>query len=158
LAALVYVADSAAQLEQPDTARELYQSILAQAESDVAFKQANAQALTRIQSQLVGLLRQKGQFAEGLAAVDKLIEQFPNALEPKREKGRLLQSWADVEPDRFPDAVAHWTMLRTRLSRPAKKPPVYYEVVYNAANCLLTEGQKTRNPEKAMQTEKLLTA
>ena len=158
LAAQIYIADTAAQLDQADTARELYQAILAQADSDAAFKQAHAQALTRIQAQLVGLLRQKGQFSEGLLTVEKLIEQFPNALEPKMEKGRLLQSWADVEPKRFDDAVAHWTTLRTRMARLPKKPPEYYEVVYNAANCLFSEGVKTRNPQKALQTEQLLNA
>ncbi len=114
--------------------------------------------MTRIQAQLVGLLRQKGQFAEGLEQVNKLIEQFPNALEPKMEKGRLLQSWADVEPARFGDAVAHWTTLRTRLSKIAKKPPEYYEVVYNAASCLFTDGLKTQDLQKALQAEQLLNA
>ncbi len=158
LLALIFIADTSAQLGQTDTARELYQAILAQADSDPAFKQANAQALTRIQAQLVGLLRQKGQFAEGLKQVDQLIEAFPNALEPKMEKGRLLQSWADVEPARFGEAVAHWTMLRTRLAKAAKKPPEYYEVVYNAASCLFTESLKTQDAKKSLQAEQLLSA
>ncbi len=158
LPALIYIADTSAQLGQPDTARELYQAVLAQAENDAVFKQANAAALTRIQSQLVGLLRQKGQFAEGLAEVDKLIAKFPNALEPKMEKGRLLQAWSDQDPAHFDEAVAHWTMLRTRLAKATKKPPEYYEVVYNAASCLFTESMKTRNQQKALQAEQLLNA
>ncbi|MBI3836876.1 MAG: hypothetical protein HY288_02935 [Planctomycetia bacterium] len=158
LAAMIYIADTAGQLGQPDTARELYQAILVQAEQDPAFKQANGQALTRIQAQLVGLLRQKGQYAEGLAQVDKLIQTFPNALEPKMEKGRLLQSWADVDPAHFSEAVAHWTMLRMRLARIAKRPPEYYEVVYNAASCLFTESLKTKNEQQALQAEQLLNA
>ena len=36
-------------------------------------------------------------------------------------------------------------MLRTRLAKVAKKPPEYYEVVYNAATCLFTESLKTQN-------------
>jgi len=158
LSALIYIGDTAAQLEQSDTARTLYQSILAQAENDATFRQANGPALTRIQSQLVGLLRQQGQFAEGLKQVEGLIEKFPNALEPKMEKGRLLQAWADVEPAKFAEAVAHWTALRTRLSRVARKPPEYYEVVYNAASCLFTESLKQNNPQKALQAEQLLNA
>ena len=158
MAAMIFVADTAAQLEQTDTARDLYQAILARAETDATFKQANAQALTRIQSQLVGLLRQKGQFQEGLVEVDKLIGQFPNALEPLMEKGRLLQAWADAEPARFKDAVAHWSMLRSRLARVARKPPEYYEVVYNAANCLATDSLKNNDPQKALYAEQLLNA
>jgi hypothetical protein len=158
LAALIYIADTAGQLGQSDTARELYQAVLTQAEQDPAFKQSNGQALARIQAQLVGLLRQKGQYAEGLAQVDKLIEAFPNALEPKMEKGRLLQSWADVDPAHFSEAVAHWTMLRMRLARIAKRPPEYYEVVYNAASCLFAESLKTHDDQKALQAEQLLSA
>ncbi|HUE17767.1 MAG TPA: hypothetical protein VMR25_26665, partial [Planctomycetaceae bacterium] len=156
LPAMIYIADTCALLSQTDTARELYQAILAQAEADPAFKKTNAQALTRIQAQLVGLLRQKHQYAEGLEQVDKLIAAFPNALEPKMEKGRLLQSWADVEPARSGEAVAHWTMLRTRLAKATKKPPEYYEVVFNAASCLFTESLKTKNQQKALQAEQLL--
>ncbi len=155
---MIYIADSSAQLGLTDTARDLYQAVLAQADANPQFKQANAAALTRIQAPLVGLLRQKGQFAEGLKQVDQLIEAYPNALEPKLEKGRLLQAWADTDPARGPEAVAHWTMLRTRLSKLAKKPPEYYEVVYGAAHCLFAEGIKTQDRQKALQAEQLLNA
>jgi hypothetical protein len=158
LPAMIYLGDTCAQLGKTDAAGQLYQSILQRAESDPAFKQANSQALTRIQAQLVGLLRQKKQFAEGLAQVNQLIEKFPNALEPKMEKGRLLQDWSDVEPARTPEAVAHWTMLRMRLAKAARKPPEYYEVVYNAASCLFFEAVKARSDEKALQAEQLLNA
>ncbi len=106
----------------------------------------------------MGLLRQKKEYAQGLAEVDKLIAAYPNALEPKMEKGRLLQDWAETEPAHFDEAVAHWTMLRTRLARFAKKPPEYYEVVYNAATCLVTESFKKQDAKKALQAEQLLNA
>ncbi len=113
LAAQIYIADTSAELDQSDTARDLYQAILARADADADFAQANAAALTRMRVQLVGLLRRKAQteeeFQEGLSQVDQLIAEHPNALEPKMEKGRLLQAWADVDPERFKDAVAHWT-------------------------------------------------
>ncbi len=158
LAALIFIADRSAEVEKTDVARELYTAILAQGEADPAFQNANGAALTRIQAQLVGLLRQKGQFNEALIEVNKLVEQFPNALEPLMEKGRVLQGWADEDPERFDDAVAHWTLLRTRLMRLPRKPPEYYEVVYNAANCLFTDGLKSNDPHKALQAEQLLNA
>jgi hypothetical protein len=162
LAARIYVADTSAELNDTDTARKLYQAILAEGESDPAFGKANAAALTRIRTQLVGLIRRKSQtpdeFAEGLKQVDELIAAYPNALEPKMEKGRLLQAWADVDPARLDDAVALWTMLRTRLARARRKPPEYYEVVYNAASCLATDSLKTGNRQKALQAEQLLNA
>ena len=104
------------------------------------------------------MLRQQGQYAEGLKQVEQLIAAHPNSLEPKMEKGRLLQSWADADPAHYEDAVAHWTMLRVRLATAAKKPPEYYEVVYNAALCLFTAGLKSQNQQKALQAEQLLNA
>jgi hypothetical protein len=158
LAALIFIADRSAEVGKTDVARELYTAILARGEADQAFQQSNGAALTRIQAQLVGLLRQKGQFNEALIEVNKLVEQFPNALEPLMEKGRVLQGWADEEPERSDDAVAHWTLLRTRLMRLPRKPPEYYEVVFNAANCLFTDGLKSNDPQKALQAEQLLNA
>ncbi len=158
LAATIFIADTSAELGQTDAARKLYESILAQGDADAAFTKANGPALTRIRAQLVGLLRQKKEYQQGLTEVDRLIAEYPNALEPKMEKGRLLQDWAEVEPSHFNEAVAHWTMLRTRLAKFAKKPPEYYEVVYNAASCLVTESFKTQSAEKALQAEQLLNA
>ncbi len=74
------------------------------------------------------------------------------------EKGRLLQAWADIEPARFDEAVAHWTRLRTRLAHARSKPPEYYEVVYNAADCLFLAALKARDPSQALQAEQLLNA
>ncbi len=158
LASLIFIADTSSELKQADVARTLYQSILSRSDEDPKFKQANGPALTRIRSRLVGLLRQKGNFDEALTEVNNLIEKFPNALEPLMEKGRVLQDWADNDPQRFGEAVAHWTMLRTRLARVPRKPPEYYEIIYNAASCLFQEGFRTDNDEKLRQAEQLLNA
>jgi hypothetical protein len=162
LAARVFLADTSAALGQTDAARDLYQAILAQGDADAEFAKTNAAALTRIRTQLVGLIRDKAQTKEefelGLKQVDELIAAYPNALEPKMEKGRLLQKWADVDPARLAEAVAHWTMLRTRLAKARAKPPEYYEVIYNAADCLLLDSLKSQNAEKALQAEQLLNA
>lgn len=165
-AARIYLADTSAELDETDRARELYQAILAQADTDAAFAEKYAAALTGIRTRLIGLIRRKAKTAEefevGLKQVDELIAAYPNALEPKMEKGRLLQSWADVDPAKLDDAVAHWTVLRTRLARARSRPPEYYEVVYNAANCLYTDALKSPLPgirrEKALQAEQLLNA
>ncbi len=65
-------------------------------------------------------------------------------------KGRLLQAWAEQDPDKFPEAVAHWSMLCAKLEPMRKKPSEYYEVNYNVALCLYLEGQKTGDKSKAV--------
>jgi hypothetical protein len=162
LAARIYLADTSAELGDTDAARKLYQEILAHSDGDAAFAKEHAAALARIRSQLVGLIRRKAktpeEFQEGLKQVDELIAAYPNALAPRMERGRLLQAWAQFDAAKLGDAVAHWTQLRTRLARARRKPPEFYEVVYNAAQCLATDALKTGNREKALQAEQLLNA
>jgi hypothetical protein len=73
------------------------------------------------------------------------------------EKGRILQAWSETEPSHFAEAVTHWTELRTLLSNvKGKKPPQYYEVVYNAAECLYKDADKTKDAKKADIAKQLL--
>jgi hypothetical protein len=37
-----------------------------------------------------------------------------------------------------------------------KKPPEYFEVVYNLATCLLFQAKQTQDKSKALQAEQLL--
>ncbi len=37
-----------------------------------------------------------------------------------------------------------------------RKPPEYYEAIYNAALCLVDQSRAIKNPEKALQAEQLL--
>jgi hypothetical protein len=72
------------------------------------------------------------------------------------EKGRILQAWAEKEPKFYTDAINHWGSLRMTLSRMQKKPPEYYEVVYNVAACLIFQARQTTDKSKALQAEQLL--
>ena len=92
--------------------------------------------------------------------MDQLIKDNPNALEPLMEKGRILNDWAEQDPAHFDDAVAHWVMLRTRLQPLRKKPPEYYDVMYNVAACLVREAEKSEDKEivtdRARKAEQVL--
>jgi tetratricopeptide (TPR) repeat protein len=105
---------------------------------------------------LVGLLRNEGKYDEAMKEVEQLIRANPRDLAPLMEKGRILQTWAEQEPKFYSDAIAHWSSLRTTLSRMQKKPPEYYEVVYNLAACLVFQAKHGNDKEKALQAEKLL--
>jgi tetratricopeptide (TPR) repeat protein len=155
---LVYIADSYAKLAVNDKARDQYDRIIKAAEADPNILPAKTgpAAVTRVRAQLVGLLRNDGKFQEAMQQVDQLIKNNPRDLAPLMEKGRILQSWSEADPKHYDEAVAHWTDLRTRLSRMQKKPPEFYEVVYNAASCLLAQAKKAGDKNKALQAEQLL--
>ncbi len=95
---LIFIGDLAMQVAQSELADTIFHKILDQAQADPAFAKAcGDRGLTRVRSQLVELLREKKQFAEGVKQADTLIEQNPKSLEPLMAKGRLLQAWAEED-------------------------------------------------------------
>jgi hypothetical protein len=143
-----------------DQARDLYARIVVRRD-DPSFMadKANQNALTHALVSLAGLLRDQENYGGALAAVNVLIKTHPNALEPLMEKGRILLALANKDPEKFPDAVAHWADLRSRLDRGTKAPPKeYYEVVYNCSVCLASEARKQQDKAKVLQAEQLLKA
>ena len=153
LGGLVFLAESSQDLGMNDKAREQFQAILDRAASDPAFAKVASKAMTRIRSQLIGLLRSDGKFEEALAQVAALLKEQPNALEPLIEKGHILQTLAEKNPQRYDEAVQWWTRIRLKLaSSPGKKPGEYYEVIYNCAFCLVAQ----KKPEANQQAVQLL--
>ena len=153
LGGLVFFAESSQDLGMNDKAREQFQAILDRAASDPAFAKVASKAMTRIRSQLIGLLRSDGKFEEALAQVEALLKEQPNALEPLIEKGHILQTLAEKNPQRYDEAVQWWTRIRLKLaSSPGKKPGEYYEVIYNCAFCLVAQ----KKPEANQQAVQLL--
>jgi tetratricopeptide (TPR) repeat protein len=158
LANSIYIGDSYSRVGVADKARAQYQHILQMAEQDPSLTSegTGAAAVTRVRAQLVGLLRNEGKYAEAMKEVEQLIRANPRDLAPLMEKGRILQTWGEKEPKYYGDAVAHWSSLRTTLSRMQRKPPQYYEVVYNVAACLVTQAKQSNDKSKALQAEQLL--
>ncbi|HWC91338.1 MAG TPA: hypothetical protein VG433_16830, partial [Pirellulales bacterium] len=162
LAGTVLVGDTCFELGLNDKAGQMYQFVIDH-EADPAFVGNDPHvksAITRVRSRLIGIKRAEEKYAEALTDVDKLIADNPRALEPLMERGRILQGWSEKEPKHFPDAVAQWTELRTKLQRMRPKPTEYYEVIYNAAFCLVQEARQLKTKDqrelKASQAEALL--
>jgi hypothetical protein len=154
--ALLETGDLAARLGQVETARQQYERILSRSETDPDFHEQAAKGLTRVRAQLVGLLRDEKRFADAVKQVDALIEAHPKALEPRLEKARILQAWAESQPDRYPQCIEEWTAIRLMLSGLPKKPAEYYEAVAGAAECLIAQSKAAKDASKALQAEKLL--
>lgn len=156
LAAMIFIADSASDAGLSQQARDTYQVVLERSK-DPAFLGKNASALTRVRAQLIGLLRTEQKYAEALAQAEQLVKDNPTSLDALMEKGRILQSWAEQDASKLQPAVAHWTELRLLLQRMRKRPPDYYEVVYNVALCLVLEAETGMDKAtKANQAEQLL--
>ena len=153
---LIYVGDTLVLLGKTDQARTVYQKLLDTIDKDESAKATAGAATTRIRSRMVGLLRSEGKLDEAVKQADALIKAHPTALEPLMEKGYILESLAMKQPAKLDEVIAHWTNLRVQLGRAKTRPPEYYEVLYNAARCLLRQARITNNKEKAIQAEQML--
>ncbi|MBN1394917.1 MAG: hypothetical protein JW959_07835 [Pirellulales bacterium] len=159
---MVFVADGLNELGNTGAAGKKYHEFIERTQSDPQFAKEAEKAVSHVRARLVGLLRQENKHAEALEQVDRLIEANPRSLAPLMEKGRILESWADEDPRRYGDAVAHWVMLRNKLQRMKKKPDEYYEVMYNVAACLIKEAEASKDgaivKDRANKAEKVLNA
>jgi hypothetical protein len=165
LAGLVFLAESSLEISQSlmdqprldfqNKAREQFQAIVDRSNADPAFAKVAAKAMTRVRSQLIGLLRAEQKYPEALAQVEALLKDQPNALEPMIEKGNIIQALAEADPKKYDEAAKWWAGIRNKLqNQPGKKPPAYYEVVYNTAFCLAAQKEQ----EKSSQASQLLSA
>lgn len=153
LAGMVFVGDALAALDMTTEAGSQYQKILHRAETDADFAKTAEKAMPRVRAHLAGLLRAQGKYEDALKQVNLLLKDYPNQLELLMEKGLILQEWSERDPSHFPEAVAHWVTLRGRLqATPGKKPPEYYDVMYNVAACLMREAETSK--DKAMKTDR----
>ncbi len=155
LGGLVFLAESSLEIGLTDKARDQFQAIIDRSAADPVFAKAAAKAMTRVRSQLIGILRTEKKYEEALKQVEALLVAQPNALEPLIEKGNILQALAEANPKRYDEAVKWWTTIRLKLSaEKGKKPPAYYDVIYNCAKCLAEQ----KDPVKAGQAGQLLNA
>ncbi len=150
---MVALGDFASDAGLKDLAKETYQRALAAGEKIPNKTPQTVLALTRVQSVLIGLLRADKQFEEAMVQVDALIKANPNALDPKIERARILQGMAENDPTKWPEATTAWATLRNAFQRAAKKPPDYYEIVYNTGLCLAGEA-RTANDQKTATEKK----
>jgi tetratricopeptide (TPR) repeat protein len=153
---LIFLGDTCGALLANARAREVYQRALATVDKDPAAKESAGKATTRVRAQLISLLRNEGKYDEATKQVDALLVEHPNALEPLMEKGLILQAWAQRDPKRYDECIAHWTNVRVLLGRMKTRPPEYYDVLYHAASCLLAQAKATKDPAKALQAEQMM--
>lgn len=155
---MIYLSETAAELGLTQQAREQFTTILKKADDEKGSVQP--QAAIRIRAKLIGLLRNEKKLAEALPEVDKLITATGGkALEPLIEKGQIIQSIAESAPYNaklYDATIGYWTNLRLRMQNMNPKPPEYYQLIYNTANCLLVQAEQAKDPGKAKQAIQIL--
>jgi len=154
---MVWIAETCAVVGKIDAAEMLATAILEKRDDDEEFAERTKKAVPKLRTLLISINRQKGKYEEALAQVNVLISEHHTALEPLMEKGQILQTMADKDPDDLPKAIAHWEWLRQNLEgMKGKKPKEFYDVTYNEALCLYQLASKKGDVEQAKDGLKLL--
>lgn len=155
---LIAIGDGAGEIGNSVLAKQAYQRVL---DTGNALPQKTPQvqaALIRVQSAFVGLLRASGEYEEAMKQVEELIQSAPKALDPQIERARILQGMAEKsetpDPAKWAAATKAWSDLRVMYSRATKKPPVYYEIVLNAATCLAGQARTAANEAAGSEFKK----
>jgi tetratricopeptide (TPR) repeat protein len=103
---------------------------------------APAQIL-RTRLKLAAALRGQDDFDAAGDLVETLVKENPRAIEPRFEKGMLLEDKADVGKGTWAAAYNHWRTLALQMANARPRPAEYYDAWYHAAVALSKDGQAT---------------
>src|SRR5262249_14979010 len=103
--------------------------------------------LLRTKIKLAAALRSQGKFDKASSLIEETLAQYPRYVEPKVEKGMILESEAEAGQGEWSVALRHWQDLAQRLSRPPR-PLSYFDAWYHAAYAFYQQKQSA----KARQT------
>lgn len=100
--------------------------------------------LLRTRLKLVASLREQGLFPEAHELVQELVDEHPKLLDPRMEKGLILEAKARAENSRadWMASLDYWKTLGLQLRGMRQKPVEYYDAWYHAAFALFSLGNK----------------
>lgn len=137
---LLYVGEQCATVGLTQEASQLFQTVAERAQKGDATAQ---KLLPRARSRMIAQLRKEGKFEAAMEQVEQLVKENPRSLDAQMERARILQAWAEHDPAHFDKAVAQWHFIRNLLEPSRRRfPREYYEVIYNAADCLRIQAEK----------------
>jgi tetratricopeptide (TPR) repeat protein len=136
---LEWAGESLLALDAGAEAEKVLKRVLSDSINNPEFvKQAGyEERILRTQLRIADALRSQGKekkkkLDEAASVVDELLSQYPRYVEPKVEKGMLLESQAQAGQGDWASAIRHWEDLAQKLSR-RPRPTAYFDAWYHAA-------------------------
>ena len=106
--------------------------------------------LFRTDLKLANAYRDQRDWKRADELVQKLLKEYPKAIEPRFELGMLKEARAAAKAEKWDVARAQWNQLGLQLQNVRPKPAEYYDAWYHAAYCYFKGGDTS----KALQTLK----
>ena len=155
---LIWLAESAKSVGLTQNASDIYSKILERKKTDPKFgtdKDA-AKYLEFIRNTQIQNLQNQNEFQKAIDLINTQIAEQPSSIAPYIAKAKAMQAWAATEETKYGAAAGAWANAREMLGRIPKKPPEFYDAVYNTAVCLMGEFKVNKKKETALQAEKTL--
>ncbi len=111
--------------------------------------------LTQVRMLMVDMLLEQEDYRAASEEVDRLIQDNPRQLEPMIKKAQVLQGWSKLDEEKLDAATGQWIRVRTALQIAHAPQNVYYDAVYNTAECLYLLGRHTKDTVKIVDAEKI---
>jgi tetratricopeptide (TPR) repeat protein len=146
---LQWAGESLLTIDAGDDAAKALQAALDLAINDPAF-QSRPDAkdkILRSKVKLAHAFRIDGKLDRAASLVEEALSQYPRNLEPRMEKGMLLEAQAKAGQAEWGAVFRYWQDLAQKLAR-NPKPAAYYEAWYQAAGALAQQKETA----KARQT------
>jgi tetratricopeptide (TPR) repeat protein len=135
-------------LSRSKEAGAVFDRVLEKYGKDPAFLEAQGgrERIMRTELRRASALRFEGDFAAADAAVEQLIKDSPRSIEPRIEKGLLIEAKASAARGKqattlWTAAYNHWRTLALQLAGARPKPPEYYDAWYHTALALYKDGK-----------------
>jgi hypothetical protein len=104
--------------------------------------------LLRTRVKLAAALRGQGNFDAAGSLIDDLLNEYKRYIDPRFEKGMLLEAEAAANRGSWGTALKYWERLAKDLEGARPRTVTYYDAWYHVALVLY----KQKNPTKARQT------
>lgn len=140
---LMFAGESMLTLGNAKEASEVFKRVLDSKDPEFQKTIGPPERLLRTKLRMAEALRKQKKFTDAQTFLGDVIKDSPRLLEPKLERGYLLEDWAKAEPNRWGAAYSYWRALASQLEPIRSLRINYYESLYHVAIALQGLGRGT---------------
>jgi hypothetical protein len=139
----MFAGESMLTLGNAKEASEVFKRVLDSKDPEFQKTIGPPERLLRTKLRMAEALRKQKKFTDAQTFLGDVIKDSPRLLEPKLERGYLLEDWAKAEPNRWGAAYNYWRALASQLEPIRSLRINYYESLYHVAVALQGLGRGT---------------
>lgn len=151
---LMFAGESMLNLGNAKEASDVFKRVLESKDPDFKQTIGSPERLLRTKLRMAEALRKQKKFTDAQTFLADVVKDSPRLLEPKLERGYLLEDWAKAEPNRWGSSYKYWRALASQLEPIRSLRINYYESLYHLAIALqgLGRGSEAKQTLRSVMT------